>query len=92
MARRNSPSPGIALTGLTSDSIAMEALLDFTKLYLSKDKHRAIYRRVKEARLGRDNPIEIVTYIEYELDLVAYNLGFSFGQNPEKEDEWGFYE
>jgi hypothetical protein len=92
MVRRNSPSPGMCLRGLTNDSIAMEALLDFTKLYLSKDKHRAVYRRVKEARLGRDIPIEIVTYIEYELDLVAYSLGFSFGQNPDREDEWGFYE
>lgn len=92
MGRRNLPSPGICLRGLTSDSIAMEALLDFTKLYLSKDKHRAIFRRVKEARLGRDNPIEIVTYIEYELDLVAYSHGFSFGQNPDREDEWGFHE
>ena len=82
----------MCLRGLTNDSIAMEALLDFTKLYLSKDKHRAVYRRVKEARLGRDIPIDIVTYIEYELDLVAYSLGFSFGQNPDREDEWGFYE
>lgn len=92
MGQRHLPSAGITLTNLISMDIAMEALLDFTKLYLSKSKHRSIVKRVKAARIGNDDPLDIVTYIEYELDLVAYNYGLSFGQNSDKEDEWGFYD
>ncbi len=92
MGQRHLPSAGISLSNLISMDIAMEALLDFTKKYLSKSKHRSIVRRVNAARIGNDDPVDIVTYIEYELDLVAYNHGLSFGQNPDREDEWGFYE
>jgi len=85
-------SPGVCLTGLHSELVAVEALLNFTAICCSRKVHRHFCSMVKKAKAGIADPVELLIKMEYTLDSFAYRNGFMFGQHEERPDEWGFYE
>ncbi len=94
MGRRKSclVSPGVCLSGLHNELMAVEALLDFTAICCSRKTHRHFCSLVKKAKNGEIDAVELLMKIEYTLDSFASRNGFMFGQSDERSDEWGFYE
>jgi hypothetical protein len=89
MPRRPTQSPrsGVLLYGIITEEDAVVALLALAVLYIPRYRFVPVMRDYRSA-----SPTDIIYIIEYELDRIAMKHGLWFGQNPDVQGEWGFYE
>jgi hypothetical protein len=81
------PRRGALLHGIITEADVVEALLALAVLYIPRYRYVPAIRDYRSAC-----PTDIIYIIEYELDRIAAKHGLWFGENPDVQGEWGFYE
>lgn len=81
------PRKGALLHGIITEADVVEALLALAVLYIPRYRYVLAIRDYRSA-----SPTDIIYIIEYELDRIAAKHGLWFGENPDVQGEWGFYE